>query len=188
MCVLWGKLVRVLLGNSRIRVGLIGAVSSMGTGDTSFLSRILARVWAFASLLSVTLSSMVLRGEQTGIHRRHRTEQIGADCLALQSRRGTAMANKQSFTPEEWTKILESPMVAGIAVSAAEPSGLWGSLKEAFASSSALASAKLDAGSNELVRAVAAAFETAEGRSDLQKALRQRFADAEPVDCPAFAC
>ena len=55
------------------------------------------------------------------------------------------MANKQSFTPEEWTKILESPMVAGIAVSAADPSGVWGSLKEAFASSSALASAKLDA-------------------------------------------
>ena len=93
------------------------------------------------------------------------------------------MANKQSFTPEEWSKILESPMVAGIAVSAAEPSGVWGSLKEAFASSSALASAKLDPGSNELIRAVAADFETAEGRSDLQKALRQRFADAEPVDC-----
>lgn len=93
------------------------------------------------------------------------------------------MANKQSFLPAEWTKILESPMVAGVAVSAAEPSGVWGSLKEAFASSSALASAKVDAGSNELIRAVAADFETAEGRSDLQKALRRRFADAEPVDC-----
>jgi hypothetical protein len=34
------------------------------------------------------------------------------------------MANKQSFTPEEWTQILESPMVAGIAVSAADPSGV----------------------------------------------------------------
>ena len=93
------------------------------------------------------------------------------------------MANKHSFTPDEWTKILESPMAIAIAVSAAEPSGVWGSLKEAFANSSALASAKLDAASNELVRAVAADFETAEGRSDLQKALRQRFADAEPVDC-----
>jgi len=90
------------------------------------------------------------------------------------------MANKQSFTPEEWTKILESPMVAGIAVSAAIRAAC-GSLKETFASSSALASAKLDAGSNELVRAVAVDFETAEGRSDLQKALRQRFADAEPL-------
>ena len=27
------------------------------------------------------------------------------------------MANKQSFTPEEWTKILESTMLAGMAVS-----------------------------------------------------------------------
>ena len=35
------------------------------------------------------------------------------------------MANKQNFKPEEWTKILESTMLAGMAVSAAEPSGLW---------------------------------------------------------------
>ncbi len=93
------------------------------------------------------------------------------------------MANKQSFTPEEWTKVLQSPILVGVAVSAADPSGVWGTLKEAFASSSALASAKLDAGSNELVRTVAADFETAEARSELQKALRECFADAEPVDC-----
>ena len=36
------------------------------------------------------------------------------------------MANKQNFKVEEWTKILESTMLAGMAVSAAEPSGLWG--------------------------------------------------------------
>jgi hypothetical protein len=44
-----------------------------------------------------------------------------------------AMANKHDFTPEEWTKVLESIMVAGVAVSAADPSGLWGTLKEAAA-------------------------------------------------------
>jgi hypothetical protein len=93
------------------------------------------------------------------------------------------MANKQNFTQEEWTKVLESPMVVGIAVSAAEPSGIWGTLKEAFASSSALASAKLHADSNELVKAVIADFETSGGRSDIQKALRTRFAGAEPHDC-----
>jgi hypothetical protein len=43
------------------------------------------------------------------------------------------MANKQSFTPEEWTKVLQSPMLVGIAVSTADPSGLWGTLKEAAA-------------------------------------------------------
>jgi hypothetical protein len=36
------------------------------------------------------------------------------------------MANKQNFTPEEWTKVLESVMATSIAVSAAEPSGLLG--------------------------------------------------------------
>ena len=56
------------------------------------------------------------------------------------------MANKQNFKPDEWTKILESTMLAGMAVSAAEPSGLWGALKEAFASSSALAAAKSNPG------------------------------------------
>ena len=41
------------------------------------------------------------------------------------------MASKQDFTPEEWNKILQSPMLVGIAVSMADPSGLWGALKEA---------------------------------------------------------
>jgi hypothetical protein len=92
------------------------------------------------------------------------------------------MANKKNFTPEEWTKVLKSPVVAGIAVSAADPSGLWGTLKEAVASSSALVASKQDAGSNELVKAVID-FETSEGRSDIQNALRKRFAGAEPADC-----
>jgi hypothetical protein len=86
------------------------------------------------------------------------------------------MANKQNFKPEEWTKILESTMLAGMAVSAAEPSGLLGSLKEAVATSSSLAAAKSDAGSNELVKAVISDFETKEGRAAVQDALRQRLA------------
>jgi hypothetical protein len=92
------------------------------------------------------------------------------------------MANKQNFKPDEWTKILESTMLAGMAVSAAEPSGLWGALKEAFASSSALAAAKSNPGSNDLVKAVVADFETKEGRSAVQEALRQHLAGAKPAD------
>jgi hypothetical protein len=92
------------------------------------------------------------------------------------------MANKQSFTPGEWTKILESVMLAGMAVSAAEPSGLWGLLKEGVASSSALAAAKSDSGSSELIKAVVAEYETSEGRSSVQEALRKRFSGAKPAD------
>lgn len=89
------------------------------------------------------------------------------------------MANKQSFTPEEWSKVTQSAMLAGMAVTAAEPSGLWGSLKEAFASSTVLAKSKLDAGTSELVKAVIAEFETSEGRASLQEALKQRLAGAK---------
>jgi hypothetical protein len=93
------------------------------------------------------------------------------------------MANKEDFTPEEWTQILESMMLTGIAVSAADPNGLWGALKEAFATSSALAASKLDPASNALVRAAVVDFETSQGRSNVQKALRARFTNAGPTEC-----
>ena len=78
------------------------------------------------------------------------------------------MANKNDFTPEEWAKVLESIMVAGIAVSAADPSGLWGTLKEAAAGSLALAAAKRDPNSNELIKAAIADFETSSREAFLQ--------------------
>src|SRR6476620_12396031 len=92
------------------------------------------------------------------------------------------MGNKQNFTPEEWIQVVESVMLSGIAVSAADPSGLWGTLNEGFASSSALKAAKVDANSNELILAAVAEFER-QGRSDIQQALRERFAGAHPAEC-----
>ena len=92
------------------------------------------------------------------------------------------MANKQNFTPEEWSKILESIMLAGVAVSAAEPSGLWGMLKEGLAGSRAIAKTKLDPGANELVKAAIADLETSEGRSAVQEALRKDFTGAKPAE------
>ena len=88
------------------------------------------------------------------------------------------MANKQNFRPEDGP-VLESTMLAGMAVSAAEPNGLLGSLKEAVASSSTLAKAKSDPGANELVKAVVSDFETKEGRAAVQEALRQQLAGAK---------
>jgi len=40
------------------------------------------------------------------------------------------VADKSNFTPDEWKLLLESVMAASIAITAAEPSGLWGLLKE----------------------------------------------------------
>lgn len=84
------------------------------------------------------------------------------------------MADKSSFTAEEWAQLLEAPMLAGMAVSAAEPSGLFGMLKESFATGKLLVQAKSDASANALVRAVAADYETAEGRKAASEGLRAR--------------
>jgi hypothetical protein len=92
------------------------------------------------------------------------------------------MANKASFTSEEWTKVLESVAVTGMAVTAAEPSGLWGMLKEAIAGGSALAASKADPNANELVKAAIADFESSDGRAEVQDALSKRFAGAKPAD------
>jgi len=90
------------------------------------------------------------------------------------------MANKNDFTPEEWTKVLESIIAAGIAVSAADPSGR-GTLKEAAAGTPALAAAKRDPNSNKLIKAAVADFERSNDGSIL--AMRERFAQAEPTEC-----
>ena len=97
------------------------------------------------------------------------------------------MANKASFTPEEWVLLLESPMMAGMAVSAAEPSGLFGMLKESFATGKLLVQAKSDASANELVKAVAADYETAEGRKAASEGLKAKLGGGQPGDIKAKA-
>lgn len=73
------------------------------------------------------------------------------------------MAVKTDFTSDEWKKLLESPLLAGFAISAADPSGIFGTLKEGLANAGALAEAKTGA-SDTLIKAVADDLLTAEGR------------------------
>ncbi len=83
------------------------------------------------------------------------------------------MAIKQSFTPDEWKKLIESPMVASIAITAAEPHGLWGTLKEGLANARGFAEGRNS--SDELVKAVVADIETAEGRAMAREAMKEQF-------------
>ena len=92
------------------------------------------------------------------------------------------MADKSNFTQEEWTLLLESPMMAGMAVTAADPSGLWGLLKESFASGSALAKAMTDPGSSPLVKALATDFSTSEARSSARDGLKAKLANSKPAE------
>ena len=84
------------------------------------------------------------------------------------------MADKSAFTSDEWKTLLESVMAAGLAVTAAEPSGLWGLLKESFASGTLLAKAKMDTGSNPLIKAIVDDFATSEGRATSRDGLKEK--------------
>ena len=95
------------------------------------------------------------------------------------------MTDKSNFTPDEWKLLLESVMMAGIAVTAAEPSGLWGLLKESFAGGTALVTGQEDAGSNPLIKAVVADFETAEGRSTARDGLKEKLTGSKPAEIKA---
>lgn len=99
------------------------------------------------------------------------------------------MADKTSFTTDEWTLLLESPMIAGMAVTAADPSGLWGLLKESLATGGALAHATTDAGTNPLVKAVATDFTSGDGRSAARDGVKSRLAggDAAGIKTRAVA-
>src|SRR4051794_39945629 len=73
-------------------------------------------------------------------------------------------------------------MMAGMAITAADPSGLWGLLKESFASGSALARAMTDPGSNPLVKALATDFSTSEARSAARDGLKAKLANSKTAE------
>jgi hypothetical protein len=92
------------------------------------------------------------------------------------------MADKTNFTKDEWTLLLKSPVIAGMAVTAADPSGLWGLLKESFAGGEAIAKVGADPNANALIKAVVADFSTSEGRSATRDGLKAEFTDSKPAD------
>jgi len=95
------------------------------------------------------------------------------------------MADKSNFTPDEWKLLLESVTMAGIAVSAADPSGLWGLLKESFAEGKELVAVKTDPAAKPLIKAVVADFETAQGRSTARDGLKEKLSGLKPAEITA---
>src|SRR5215471_7308507 len=92
------------------------------------------------------------------------------------------VTDKSSFTPDEWKLLLESVMAASVAITAAEPSGLWGLLKEGFAAGTELAKAKMDPGTDALIKAVVNDFGTAEGRGVTRDGLNAKLKGSKPAE------
>ncbi len=81
------------------------------------------------------------------------------------------MGAKPDFAPVEWRKVIQSPLLAGYAVSAADPSGFIGLLQEAFAASRMIAEARAQAG-DELIRNVCEALGGSSGRAEAREGVR----------------
>jgi hypothetical protein len=95
------------------------------------------------------------------------------------------MADKSSFTSDEWKLLLESVMMASIAITAAEPHGLWGLLQESFAGGAELAKAKMDPGADALIKTVVTDFGTAEGRTIARDGLKEKLTGSKPPEIKA---
>lgn len=95
--------------------------------------------------------------------------------------------DKSAFTAEEWSLILASPMLAGMAVTLADPGGILGTLKEGAAGASALMTAKKDKGTNAIARAIAADVETPKGCTMARDGLRADFKGKSPSEMKAMA-
>jgi hypothetical protein len=84
------------------------------------------------------------------------------------------MTNRDRFTDEDWTGVLEAPILAGLAITAADPGGLVSAVKESAAMARALKDAAAAAGEGALVTEIAAAYRDPADRdaaSDAVKAM-----------------
>ncbi len=88
------------------------------------------------------------------------------------------MAARSGFTPDEWRLLLQSPLVAAMAISAADPSGIIGMIKESLASARALVAVVSDPNADALVKAVVNDYETPEGRIAAQDGFKAAIAGA----------
>ncbi|MGC4045652.1 MAG: hypothetical protein QM758_17815 [Armatimonas sp.] len=76
------------------------------------------------------------------------------------------MADREAFGEEEWAAVLRAPFLVGLLIATASPSGMLGSLKEAFAAKKLLIETRANGmGVNGLIDLVLAELDTDEGRA-----------------------
>lgn len=88
------------------------------------------------------------------------------------------MTVRDSFTAEDWTRVMAGPAVAGLAVTAADPGGLWGAIKEGMAMGGALREAPT--GGSALVDAVIADFQNSDARGAAIETVKARAKGGDP--------
>ena len=86
------------------------------------------------------------------------------------------MSDKTTFTPEEWTTLCEAPALVAMAVTIAGSSGLFGTIAEAFGTTSALVEGMKS--ENALIRAIC----TRDDLMTAQQGLKEKLKDLKAGD------
>lgn len=97
------------------------------------------------------------------------------------------MTVKDKFTEEEWENVVQSPMLAGLAVTAADPGGLWSTIKESSAVARTMVEAKTRLDSDSLPVVISASFEDSEGRRVTQEQIKSLFKGKKPAEMTDIA-
>jgi hypothetical protein len=80
------------------------------------------------------------------------------------------VSTKTDYSAEEWKLVLKAPLMAGLAVVAASPSGPLGVLREMFAVGKLVADTRTQAGANELLRALVSELSAPDARGQIDAA------------------
>jgi hypothetical protein len=97
------------------------------------------------------------------------------------------MTIKEKFTEQEWQEVVQSPMLAGIAVTAADPGGLWSAVKESSGLARSLVEAKSNPNPDSLPTVISASFEDSEGRRITQDRLKELLKGKRPDEVSELA-
>ncbi len=97
------------------------------------------------------------------------------------------MTIRDSFSDDEWARIMRAPFVAGFAVTAADPGGLIGAVQESSAMVQSVRDAQASAPEGSLIKDLAATFMTSEGRSTAQSGLKALIKGRTPAEASAAA-
>jgi hypothetical protein len=81
------------------------------------------------------------------------------------------MALRSNFSPVEWKQLMTAPLLAGFAISAADPHGFIGAIQEGLANAKALAEAKATGGGDALIKEVVDDL-LSSGRADAREGVR----------------
>lgn len=95
------------------------------------------------------------------------------------------MATRDAFDEAEWARVVQSPMLASLAVTAADPSGLIGAVQEATATSRAMLDARKQEGS--LAAEIVNAFEDGETRKAARQGAMELARGKKPAELSAAA-